>query len=139
MLLVTGPESSGTSLVTRMLRAAGGVVAHRSATYPDDWADLPALAADCEAVIMVYRDPFATMASQIAGGLSPNEAWRKLQDGYRQLAAIAHRRVYCLTYEQLVLEPESIRPLLTDLGLDAAVVLEPVTNENVKHRRLAAG
>jgi hypothetical protein len=136
-VVVTGCESSGTSLVTRILRSAGAWVQHRSATYDGDWDDLPALASQADAVVVVFRDPVVTMRSQIGQGLDEREALEKLRRGYRELAAVMGQLrtvpIYCITYEQLVLNPDSIRPLLALMGLDAGAAIEPVRNENSKY------
>jgi hypothetical protein len=136
-VVVTGPESSGTSLVSRILRSAGAQVFHRSATYADDYADLPALCAGADAVVVVFRDPVATMLSQMRQGLSHDEAAQKLRAGYREIAAVLRDLhsviIYCMTYEQLVLDADSIRPLLRLLSLHADVTIEPVLNENRKY------
>jgi len=135
-VLVTGPESSGTSLVSRIFRAAGADVAHRSATYRNDWADLPALAAACDETVVVYRDPMATLRSGVRQGLYYADALDRLHDGYRNIAdlfTLRRVRVWCVTYEQLVLDQDSIRPLLYILGLDGGVEFELVTNQNAQH------
>jgi hypothetical protein len=136
-VVVTGPESSGTSLVSRILRGAGAQVFHRSATFTDDYADLPALCADADAVVIVYRDPVATMQSQMRQGLTEHQALQKLRHGYREIAAVMRDlhsvAIYCVTYEQLVLDPDSIRPLLTLLGLRADTPIEQVRDENRKY------
>lgn len=135
-VVVTGPESSGTSLVSRILRDAGAKVFHRSATYRNDWPNLVTLADSCGAMIVVYRDPIATMKSQQTQGLTADEAWIKLRDGYCVIAwtlRLISVPVWCITYEQLVLDPNSIRPLLEWLGLNTDVAIEDVRNENAKY------
>jgi hypothetical protein len=136
-VVVTGPESSGTSLVSRILRSAGAQVHHRSATFADDYPDLPAVCADADAVVIVFRDPIATMGSQMNSGLTEHKAAQKLRHGYRELAAVMGElhsvAIYCMTYEQLVLDPNSIRPLLGLLGLRSDGPIEPVNNENRKY------
>lgn len=73
-VLVTGCESSGTSLTARILRQAGAEVMHRSATYDGKFPDLKslgkALAKACDVVVVVFRDPFSALASQRAKCLS---------------------------------------------------------------------
>lgn len=135
-IVVTGPESSGTSLVSRILRDAGAEVFHRSATFRDDWVNLTALADKCDTMIVVYRDPMATMKSQEAEGLLPFQAYIKLRSGYLEIAyatRLVTVPVWCITYEQLVLDSNSIRPLLAYLGLNADVDIEEVRNENAKY------
>jgi hypothetical protein len=98
---------------------------------------LAPLADACDVMIVVYRDPVATMKSQQAEGLSRYEAEAKLRSGYYEIACairLVSVPVYCLTYEQLVLDPDSIRPLLALLNLDADADIEEVINENVKYR-----
>lgn len=135
--LVTGPESSGTSLVSRILRRAGAEVCHRSATYGERWQSLRELADTCDVVVIVFRDPFSTMASQEAEGLDMKPALDKLRRGYREIFGSllgSTDRVFVVTYEQLVLDRASIVPLLSHLGLDVnAAVAEEVTNENTKY------
>lgn len=135
-VVVTGPESSGTSLVSRIFRAAGAEVFHRSATYGNDYPNLVALADSCDAMIVVYRNPISTMKSQEADGLTSNKARIKLYDGYYQIAraiTLVSVPVWCITYEQLILDPNSIRSLLALLGLNADVDIEDVRNENAKY------
>jgi hypothetical protein len=136
-VVVTGPESSGTSLVSRIVRDAGAQVFHRSATYDEDWPSLVQLADSCDAMIVVYRDPIATMKSQQAQGLITDQARRKLRDGYYQISwavRLVSVPIWCITYEQLVLDPNSIRPLLDLMGLDSNIHIEEVSNENAKYR-----
>lgn len=136
-VVVTGPESSGTSLVSRILHDAGAQVFHRSATYREDWPNLVQLADSCDAMIVVYRDPIATMKSQQAQGLLTDQARNKLRDGYYQISwavRLVSVPIWCITYEQLVLDSNSIRPLLELLGLNADVHIEEVRNENAKYR-----
>lgn len=136
-VVVTGPESSGTSLVSRIFRDAGAQVFHRSATYGDQWQSLVELADSCDAMVVVYRDPIATGRSQQAQGLTPFQAGVKLGDGYYNIACairLVSVPVVCITYEQLVLDSNSIRPLLVVMGLDADVQIEEVTNENAKYQ-----
>ena len=135
-ITVTGPESSGTSLVSRIFRNAGADVYHRSATYRTEWMMLAPLADACDAMIVVFRDPIATMKSQQAEGLTQYEADSKLRSGYYEIACairLVSVPVYCITYEQLVLDRNSIRPLLALLGLDADADIEEVRNENMKY------
>lgn len=135
-VLVTGCESSGTSLVARILRSAGANVMHRSATYDDEFPDLKSLAVEYDVVVVVFRDPFSTMASQRAKGLSEVEAMRKLRRGYDELFKAFYcvtRPLFCITYEQLVLDSDSVRPLLWLLGLDDDAVIEKVRDENAKY------
>lgn len=135
-VVVTGPESSGTSLVSRIFRSAGADVYHRSATYRDEWMMLVPLADACDAMIVVYRDPIATMKSQQAEGLSYHDAQAKLRAGYLEIACairLVTVPVWCVTYEQLVLDSNSIRPLLANLELDSNVDIEQVRNENTKY------
>lgn len=135
-VVVTGPESSGTSLVSRIFRAAGAEVFHRSATYRNNWPNLVTLTDSCDAMIVVYRDPVATMKSQQAQGLTADEACSKLRDGYCVIAwtlRLVSVPVWCITYEQLVLDCNSIRPLLDELSLNADVDIEEVRNENAKY------
>jgi hypothetical protein len=135
-ITVTGPESSGTSLVSRIFRDAGAEVFHRSATFHDDWMDLVPLVDSCAAMIVVYRDPVATIKSQVAQGLTYGQARVKLQCGYYEIACairLVSVPVWCITYEALVLDRSSIRPLLALLGLDGSMPIEEIRNENIKH------
>lgn len=135
-VLVTGCESSGTSLVSRILLRAGASIAHRSATYEQDWPDLHALARECGAVVVIFRDPFSVMASQEEQGLVSLRAYHKLRRGYFEMFSALRgieSPLYVLTYEQLVLNPDSIRPLLSVLGLDEDVQIEEVRDENAKY------
>ena len=135
-VLVTGPESSGTSLVSRIFRAAGAQVEHRSATFKDDQPNIVLVADSCDVVIVVYRNPMATMKSQMAQGLSIADARRKLVDGYHEIARMftyATVPFWCVTYESLVLDPDSIRPLLALLHLSHDIDIEPVRDENAKY------
>lgn len=140
-VLVTGPESSGTSLVSRIFRSAGADVVHQSATYDDGTGSLIAKARTCDWIVVVVRDPYATSRSQRqACGLTPQAAAFKLGDGYYQIANLIARTmlpVVFITYEQLVLDVESIRPTLHALDLKQPDTLEPVRNENVKYGVIA--
>jgi hypothetical protein len=132
-VLVTGPESSGTSLVARILRSAGAEVCHRSATYDEDCPDMRRCAMHtCDAVVVIFRDPFATMKSQEWTG----RAYAKLQEGYHELFFALMDLpipIYCITYEGLVLNKWSIANLLDALGLNTNIEYEEITDENGKH------
>lgn len=134
-MLVTGPESSGTSLVANIFTEAGADVAHRSATYDDGWTtSLGVLARECDAVVAVFRDPFVTMQSQRAQGAAEPE--EKLRRAYHRLFGALRGLdvpLYILTYEQLVLNKHSIKPILRALGLNAGIEIEHVRDENYKY------
>ncbi len=137
-VLVTGPESSGTSLVSKILRQAGANVFHRSATYKGDWPDLRSLALDCAYIVVVFRDPACTMKSQRDQGFL---SWDKLQLGYNELfRALADIRkvIFVVTYEQLVLNPRSIDFVLVAMGLNPSAVTEQVRDENAKYYEKAS-
>jgi hypothetical protein len=87
-------------------------------------------------MIVVYRDPVATMKSQQTQGLTREQARVKLQCGYYEIACairLVSVPVWCITYEALVLDRNSIRPLLALLNLNASIDIEKVTNENAKY------
>lgn len=135
-VLVTGPESSGTTLTSRIFVQAGAEVVHRSATWNRRYPDLRIAAKECDAVIIVFRDPFATMQSQAW----TERAYEKLQEGYECIfVALTYysKPRFVITYEQLVLEPLSIVPILEVLGLDPTRITEEIRNENKKYYEIA--
>ncbi len=119
-------------MTSRIFRQAGAEVFHCSATYRGHYPDLKALAYTCDAIIVVFRDPYATMRSQDWTG----NPLKKLRDGYRELFTCLSDvtdQTFVITYEQLLLNPTSIHRLLDLLGLDASAVYEEIRDENRKH------
>lgn len=134
---MTGPESSGTTMLSRMLRQAGAEVAHRSATWGEEYRDFKAIAHECDATIIIFRDPICTMSSQAWA----RDPYGKLQDGYDEIFEALwgyEKPRYVITYEQLVLNPASLNPILEHLGLDPDLVEEEVRNENAKYWKEAS-
>jgi hypothetical protein len=120
-------------LVSRIFQQAGASTVHRSATYAEDYPSLRLTAVfECDAIVVVFRDPYSTMSSQRWSG----RAYEKLMEGYQEIfysLTDINKPMWVLTYEQLVLNPASINPLLKAWGLDPSLVTEEITNQNTKH------
>lgn len=131
-VLITGPESSGTSVIARIFVQSGADVIHRSATWDRKHPNLREASQECDAVIIVFRDPYATMQSQAW----TKRAYEKLQEGYESIFnALNHysKPRFVVTYEHLVINPRSINPVLLALGLKPQLVTEIIRNENDKY------
>lgn len=82
-VLCTGPESSGTRLLTRIV-STGAYAMHRSLPHGDDWwvGHLTGF----DAVVAIYRNEQATIASAVArshvltGGQAADRRRRALQE-----------------------------------------------------------
>lgn len=122
MILVTGPMSSGTRLLTRVLEGPGRDVRHDASHGTKDQA--------AEAVVCIVRDADATKASQIATWGEPIIIERNTS-----LMGIVMRYPHALwvTYEQLCAHPdEVISYLATRLGLEPWVSSEECLDQNGK-------
>lgn len=134
-ILVTGPESSGTTLLSRIFEVAGAdKVYHRSATYAGDYPAMRPLANhECDAVIVIFRNPVVTMWSQNWAA----DPYRKLQQGYHEIfraLADIDTPIYVVSYEQIIWRPQSLQPLLHNLGLDPDATYEvEIRDENAKY------
>lgn len=139
-VLVTGPESSGTTLLARIFELAGAdKVYHRSATYAGDYPAMRPLANhECDAVMVIFRNPMVTMASQHWAA----DPAQKLQRGYHEIfraLADIDTPVFVVSYEQIIWRPQSLGPLLYTLGLNPDAIHEiEIRDENAKYESTQA-
>lgn len=130
--IVTGPESSGTRLMTRimstgdtqrddqMITGADSIAIHRSVPHGGNNPDLAGMVNrlrgkgyDVRAVVMI-RDPFATVQSHLRIGHSRSydEAHKRISDALTFIfLQFAHTRtpVLAMSYEALVSRPELVQ------------------------------
>ena len=71
-VLCTGPESSGTRLLTRLVEGLGVEAIHRSIPHSCKWWDVPS---DIDRVIYIVRDPWITEISAKEIGHPENGCW----------------------------------------------------------------
>jgi hypothetical protein len=146
-VIVTGPESSGTNYVTRLLASGGADALHRSQPEGADWIDVlamldhPASGYDrpvppYDYAVVVIRGLHSHMRSMLRRNIEthPGEALSRRNASLGRLGAIlGDPRVLVVTYESLTSETER-RFLLATLGLDSeAAVREPFYDENRKY------
>lgn len=132
-ILATGPESSGTRILTAMLEQAGAEAVHRSQPEGDDWIDLQAMCDDFDHVVVIIRGALAHERSlqTCSVSTSDEQAHERRQRALRHIAPILGRsNVTLVTYESLSSEHER-NHLLSSLGLQP-VDIEWVDG-NVKH------
>lgn len=137
-VLATGPESSGTNALTRLLAAGGADAVHRSQPEGPDWIDLEAMLDDFDRVVVVIRGRQGHLSSL-----------RRREIEVEHEAAVARRRkalarigpilgdprVELVTYESLR-ELGERRALLEALELDPdGAEAEEWTDENGKYLR----
>lgn len=146
-ILATGPESSGTNYLTRLLAAGGAEVVHRSQPEGGDWIDVEAMldhpssgpkgrVEAFDHAVVVIRGRLGHCRSMVRRNIEPEEgeAIRRRRAALRRLAPIiGDERVTVVTYESLASEHER-RHLLWSLGLDAdGAVRAPFNDENGKY------
>lgn len=135
-VLATGPESSGTNALARLLEAGGAEAVHRSQPEGPDWLDLPAMLKDFDAAVVVIRGRQGHLASYRRRGMASthHEAEARRRRSLAGVAAVlGHHKVEVVTYESMQ-DPAERRALLEALGLDpAAAEDEEWTDENRKY------
>lgn len=149
---VVGAESSGTRLMTRILQAAGAEAQHRSFPYgfpdsPDEVRRWPVREVEefwPHAVVVMVRDWWATMESQVAAGYvrGSDEAWANLRSAYLRIGEmVAAIQVpwYVVTYAGLVQRPDVVVGWLCDeLGLPVPDLDEEIVDGNAKYLGVTA-
>lgn len=139
-ILCTGAESSGTKLVTSLLRQAGAEVDHSSPNYRREQNQFPHTMRDYGAVVIVVRNWYTNAKSMIDAGHTHigTEHARELM--YYGLSDILyglrygfHNKIYFVTYESLVHEPFSLEVLCEELGLDYTKITDTVGDGNAKY------
>lgn len=121
-VLATGPEASGTTILTHLLAAGGADALHRSQPEGPDWIDVEAMLDDFDHTVVIVRGLVGNLASLQRKGLAetPEAAAARRRKALSRLAPIlGHPRVTVVTYESLR-EPAERRALLAGLGLDPA-------------------
>lgn len=135
-ILATGPESSGTNAMTRLLEAGGAEAVHRSQPEGPDWIDMEAMLEEFDHIVIVIRGLSGHLASlqrrEIA--LSDGGAHAKRRKALSRLAPImGHPHVTVVTYESMC-ELEERYALLSGLRLDPeGAYAEDWINENRKY------
>lgn len=119
-ILATGPESSGTRALTRLLAAGGAEAVHRSQPEGPDWIDVEAMLDDFDYVVVIVRGRLANVRSFTARKItsSDREASERRRKALGRLAPVfGHPKTIVVTYEALSAVEER-RHLLAHLGLD---------------------
>lgn len=148
-ILATGPESSGTNYLTRLLAAGGADAVHRSQPEGGDWIDVEAMldlpssgpegrVEPFDHAVVVIRGRLGHCRSQVRRNIEIDEraAMSRRRAALARLAPIFGRDdVTVVTYESLASEDER-RHLLWSLGLDpGGATRAPFNDENEKHYR----
>ena len=117
MIVVTGPESTGTRMMSRMLGQAGGIVRHWPLPQ-GNVARWPPLPSEGDVVIMV-RDRRSTICAQIAAGhvVDQEQAEKNVRRAYRTIfEQLPGRNWFIVSYESLARE-SALTDLCKALGL----------------------
>lgn len=119
-ILATGPESSGTRALTRLLAAGGADAVHRSQPEGPDWIDVEAMLDDFDAIVVVIRGRLANIRSYTGRKITSSArgaAARRRKALGRLAPILGHPKTIVVTYESLDDVTER-RHLLAHLGLD---------------------
>lgn len=135
MISVTGPESTGTRYVTRILTQAGGIVRHWPLPQGNIAKWLPLQKS--EAVIIMVRDVKATICSQVESGHVRNEieAQTNIQKAYSMIISQISTWTspwWLVSYESLG-RPEAILDLCARLNLNGYNITESWIDANSKY------
>lgn len=141
-IVVTGPESSGTRLMARILETTEADVLHRTMPYKWDphWPtedDFGGFQPDV--LLVMLRDEEITARSQLRRGHVPSlrHAFENVDAGLRRLARwAAVHGVMCLfvSYEKLVADPRSALTFLSSrLGIGYPNSSEAIVDGNAKY------
>lgn len=140
MIVVVGPEGSGTNMLTELLNGCGLEAIQRSLPYAGVWWIGPTgvpetLTLPEEDYVVITRDPIATVHSTMRRRLYATHAiacasWWVAYERCRLLPA------YRVTYEEFVAEPlRRLQELCVAFGATMPTALPfPVTDENEKWR-----
>lgn len=142
-VVVTGPESSGTRLVSRWLEAHPDVVArHWSMPSGTQWmrhwpTDHDFDGAHPDALVFVIRSIEPTVESQLNREMvgSRNEAWSNIVSAHLRAFAwgVSHGvPIYPLVYDTIVQQPERFNHLFKWLGLEPVPPPEQLVDANAR-------
>lgn len=142
-VIVTGPESSGTRLVSRWLEAHPDIAArHWSMPSGSAWlrhwpSDHDFGGEHPDAVVLVLRSFEATVASQLTRELAScrEEAEAAIVQAHLRALSWAQShgyRLYPVVYDEVIAYPERFGALFRWLGVEPAAPPEPITDENAK-------
>lgn len=135
-ILATGPESSGTNALTRLLTAGGAEAVHRSQPEGPDWIDMEAMLDNFDRVVVVIRGLHGHVASLLRREIevTSQKANARRRKALAHLAPIlGDPRVTVVTYESMF-RTEQRAHLLELLGLDpAGATAEEWLDENEKY------
>lgn len=130
----TGPESSGTRLLTRLVSGLGVVAVHRSVPHGPEW--WPRLDdTDSTHMVVITRDIEKTLASQKRAGhmqvwqhrLSPQEKYDLSVGVLIRQTRLWGRKALWIEYEDLVAEPQRVMDAVAAfLGVEPRPVTEEI-------------
>lgn len=132
-VLVTGPESSGTRYVTRLIEAGGADAVHRSQPNGTDWIDVLSMLEHRGSGYDTWTPPFDRAVIVVRGLLAHGHSmlahhfdddWQEAMSRRRAAlgslgTVLGDPRVTLITYESLAARAERAC-LLAALGLDPA-------------------
>lgn len=137
-VLVTGPESSGTKMLSSLLRQAGAEVTHSSPNYKSEQDHHPHDMKDFDAVVLIVRNGYCNAQSMLDAGHAESEKEAKWMIGNGLKFILSNHglwtdNLYVVTYESLVHERESIVQLCESLNLDVSQTTDKIGDGNVKY------
>lgn len=136
-MLCTGPESSGTRLLTRLVNLLDVEAVHRSIPHGDKWWDIPEY---YDAAIFISRDPWITEISGVEAGHIENCGWTghdreypyRLTNAWKHFAVnviLTDKKWIPITFEGLVSRPQWTLDNIADwLGVQHAEVTEEISD-----------
>ncbi len=137
-VLVTGPESSGTKMLSALLRQAGAEITHSSPNYKSEQDSTPHDMKSFDAVVLIVRNGYCNIKSMIDANHAEDEKEAKWMIGNGLKFILTTHGLwtdnfYVTTYESIVHEPESLSKLCRSLGLDPSKITDKVGDGNAKY------
>lgn len=133
MILVTGPESSGSGATAALVRAMGFEVIHRAVPHIDDWEPFALIERQIHWAVVTHREPWALFNAQVKNGQSESI------DIARYRVASAYEYIFetippfipliPVTYEGLF-DCRGVEGLAKLLGAEANYSCIPLENRN---------
>lgn len=136
-VVCTGPESSGTRVLTRTVNLLDVEAIHRSIPHAERWWDMPS---QVDAFIFISRDPFITEMSGLEANHINHCGWKgidreypyRLTNAWREFAnnvIVPREKWIPLTFEGFVARPQwTLDHIAEWLGVESATITEKIVD-----------